>query len=359
MPRVVWRAMMFGKNLEYYRLKAGMTKKALAEKCGLTTTTISNYELGKRSPESIDIVKHLASALGIRMLDFMTTWNEELHIECAEYRKQKSCLKKSQDYVRSAVEEYLNRFYTIVEVLGEKVLPEVPTSRSLQLARDADTNALNMRRHLKLALIGSVGNIIERLENLGFIVFEIDFDEGIRFSGMNGSVNGRPYIVLNRNMPPAVKRSTLAHELAHMMFDWSSFAGNAEKEATAIGGAFLFPKEDAIRELGLKRISLTKDLFSICREYGISYRLLVTRAKICGIISESVAKNFYIQANKYGWQYNDPMLIAEETPTLFEQLVFRAVNQNEISFSQASDLLKQSCESIIERCMFTPECDPV
>ncbi len=346
---------MFGKNLQHYRLKRGMTKTALANACGLTVTAISNYETGKRKPESMEIIKKLAAAVDVKVIDFLTAWNDDLHIEFAEFRKQKGCTIKSQNYIHCEVEAYLNRFYTIIEILGEKVLPPPPKCHALPLLQDIEANALNLRNHLKFAMIGSVGKLIEGLENLGIIVFEIDFDEGIKFSGMNGFVNGRPYIVLSRNMPAAVKRSTIAHELAHIMFDWTSFEGDVEKEATAIGGAFLLPKEDATRELGLKLHSLSKDLFSVCREYGISYMLLVTRAKVCGIISESVAKNFYIQANKYGWRLNDPTLIADECPALFEQLVFRAVSQNEISYSKASELLKLSCDTIMERCVFASE----
>ncbi|MBR4986660.1 MAG: helix-turn-helix transcriptional regulator, partial [Proteobacteria bacterium] len=39
---------MFGKNLQHYRLKHGLTKKALAAQCGLSAVAISNYENGKR-----------------------------------------------------------------------------------------------------------------------------------------------------------------------------------------------------------------------------------------------------------------------------------------------------------------------
>ena len=35
---------MFGKNLTYYRLKAGMTKKELAERAGVSQMTITHYE---------------------------------------------------------------------------------------------------------------------------------------------------------------------------------------------------------------------------------------------------------------------------------------------------------------------------
>lgn len=38
-------------NLKYYRKKANLTQKQLAEKCGLAPGTIQQYELGKREPK--------------------------------------------------------------------------------------------------------------------------------------------------------------------------------------------------------------------------------------------------------------------------------------------------------------------
>ena len=53
---------MFEKNLKYYRLKKNMTKRALAEACGVTPMAITNYESGKRRPE-MAIIKKMAEAL--------------------------------------------------------------------------------------------------------------------------------------------------------------------------------------------------------------------------------------------------------------------------------------------------------
>ncbi len=346
---------MFGKNLQHYRLKRGITKSELAKQCGLTSMAISNYESGKRKPDNMEIIKRLAAALDVKVMDFLEPWRDGLSVEFAEFRKQHGCTVKSQEYVRSSVEEYLNRFYTIIDVLGEKVLPNPPVCHSLELLDNVDTNAHHLRQHLQFALIGSVGKLIEGLENLGIIVFEIEFSEHKKFSGMNGFVNGRPYIVLNKSMPSTVKRSTLAHELAHLMFNWSDFTGDVEETATAIGSAFLLSKKDAIRELGLHRNRVTRDMFSVCQEYGISSMLLVTRAKVCGIISGSSAKSFYIKANQLGWRDHDPIIIAEEVPTLFEQLVFRAVNLEEISITKGAELLKTTSEYVSTHCMFSAE----
>ena len=169
---------------------------------------------------------------------------------------------------------------------------------------------------------------------------------------MNGLVNERPYIIVNGTMSPERIRSTVVHEMAHFLFKWDSEMDDKEIErvATAISGAFLFPKDDAIRELGIRRSAITKDMTLICKEYGISMYLLVKRAALCGIINQSVEKDFYIRANQIGWRTNEPIRITREEPMLFSQLVFRAVCENEITVQKGAELLKKPYEYVAEHC---------
>ena len=166
---------------------------------------------------------------------------------------------------------------------------------------------------------------------------DIDNDH---FFGMNGFVNEYPYIVINKNMSPERKRTTILHELAHLMFKWTEDEDN-ETEATAIAGATLISKKDLLRELGVHKSRLTKDMIIVCREYGISMYLLVKRAALTGIISESLAKDFYIKANAANWKKKEPQRVKNvEKPMLFEQLVYRAVNEEGISKQRGAELLK-------------------
>ena len=113
-------------------------------------------------------------------------------------------------------------------------------------------------------------------------------------------------------MSPERIRSTIAHEMAHFIFIWPEHMGEKEVEsmATAISGAFLFSEADAKRELGIRRTKISKDMTLICREYGISMYLLVKRAALCGIITSSVEKDFYIKAGQAGWKKNKPSVSA-------------------------------------------------
>lgn len=342
---------MISKNLKYYRLRKNMTKSKLAELCGISPMSVTYYENGDRNP-SMEILKKMASALDIRVSDFLITRNENLTFKHAEFRKSASLTQSQQEYIRESVEEYFNRFFTSVELLGGEVLPPAPVCHTLQLNKDdIEKSALLLRQHLKFANNGPIGNLIEALENKGILVYLSDVDND-KFSGMNGFVNNRPYIIVNANMSPERNRSTIAHELAHLMFDWSSDISDKEIEdiATSISGAFLFPADDARRELGIHRSVISNDMKLICREYGISMLMLVKRAELCGIVSTTVAKDFFIRASQHGWRKNEPSRIEPEYPTLFEQLVYRAVNEDGISIQRGAELLNSSYAEVEKRC---------
>lgn len=346
---------MFSKNLRYYRLKNSMTKKELAQKSDLTSMAITHYEDGTRKP-SMDVLKKLAEALNVRVSDFLAVRNENLVFAHGEFRKTSTLPVAKQEYVRESVEEYFSRFYTVVELLGGEVLPEAPACHAISMTGDIEKDAKSMRLHLGIAEEGPINDLISILENKGILVYICEI-ESSKFSGMNGFVNDRPYIIVNGSMSPERNRSTISHELAHLVFDWPDDMDEKEVEstATAIAGAFLFPKADAVRELGIRRNSVTNDMTIVCREYGISMFLLVKRAQLARIISAEAAKSFYMIASSMGWRTHEPSRIESEKPTLFEQLVFRAVSEREISIQRGAELLNMPYNVVVSHCCFNED----
>lgn len=346
---------MLSKNLKYYRLKKNMSKKELASLVGVTPMAISYYENGERRP-GMDVIKALAGALDVKVSDFLRNQNENLVFAHGEFRKGIKLSASQQEYVHESVEEYLNRFYTIVEILGGKVLPDTPACHGVDLTGNAERDAKMLRKYLRISEAGPIGNLVELLENIGILVHFLEI-ESDAFSGMNGLVNGRPYITVNKAMSPERIRSTIVHEMAHFIFIWpEEMQGkDAEDHADAISGAFLLPEKDAKRELGIRRSAVTRDMTLTCREYGISMYLLVKRANLCGIITDSTAKDFYIKAARHGWKRNEPVRIHQEEPTLFSQLVFRAVSENEISVQKGAELLRQPYYFVADQCFAAEE----
>lgn len=341
---------MFNKNLRYYRLKKNMSKKELAAVVQVSPMAISYYESGERRP-GMEIIKALAKALDVKVSDFLNNWNSNLTFVHGEFRKGSKLPVMQQEYIRESVEEYLNRFYSVVDILGGEVMPDAPECHKVMLSNDAEADAKAMRKYLRIAEEGPIGNFIELLENKGILVYFSDIQSDA-FSGMNGTVNDRPYIIVNKNMSPERIRSTISHEMAHFIFIWPESMNEKEIEtrATAISGAFLLSENDAKRELGIRRSAISKDMVLTCKEYGISMYLLVKRANLCGIITDSVAKDFYIKAGAHGWKKNEPVRIHSEEPMLFSQLVFRAVSEKEISIQKGAELLKQPYDFVANQC---------
>ncbi|MDD4107103.1 MAG: XRE family transcriptional regulator [Prolixibacteraceae bacterium] len=344
---------MFSKNLKFYRLRNSMTKKELAEKINISPMAVTHYEQGDRKPD-MEMIKKMAEVLGVKVSDFLAVRNERIAFCHGEFRKNSKLTNTQQEFIRESVEEYFNRFMTIVEILGGEILPDALVCGSLGLADDHEKNALSLRRHLGLADDGPISDMVEMLENKGILVYVCGIGND-DFSGMNGFVDGRPYIAINSNMSPERNRSTIAHELAHLMFEWSEELDDkvVEELATAISGAFLLPRSDVVRELGIRRRRVSKDMCFVAQEYGISMFLLVKRAQMLGIISESAAKEFYINASKECWRRNEPSRIGKEIPILFEQLVYRAINEDEISIQKGAELLNSSYDDVYSRCCFS------
>ena len=88
----------------------------------------------------------------------------------------------------------------------------------------------------------------------------------------------------------------------------------------------------------------TKDGFSLhYDEYGSGEQ---------HIISAQVARDFYIKVSKAGWRTAEPSRIEREKPALFEQLVYRAVNEEEISVQRGAELLKVPFDTVLTMCHF-------
>ncbi len=348
---------MFSKNLKYYRLLRSLSKKELANKIGVTPMAITNYENGTRSPH-IEIIKKCAEVLGVTVSDFLVSRNQQLIFVHNEFRKNSTLSESKKQLIQESVEEYFSRFMDAVEILGGETLPESPVCHCLTMTDNPENDASQLRKHLSFANDGPIEDLIGKLENKGFLIYLQQIDDD-KFSGINGFVNNRPYIMLNDNMSTERKRSTIVHELAHLMFDWSTSNNpkqvDIETRATAIAGAFLFPKVDAIRELGIHRSYISNDMQLVAKEYGISMWLLTKRAFLCKIITKPAEEAAYKRFSQLGWNKKEPSRIAAEEPSLFNQLVFRAINEGEINITRGCELLKCTHDFVEQKCNYSED----
>ena len=340
---------MLGKNIRYYRLRNRLTKKALAERCGVSAMSITHYENDQRTPDT-NTLRKIADAMDIRVIDFIRARNSSLKFQHGDFRKHAGLTQSMQQCVREMTEEYFDRFFEIVDLLPDNVLPPPLSLHQLTPLASNEENARRLRHFLHLPSIGPTGNLVEHMENLGIPVFMLDLDIH-DFFGMNGCVNDRPFIVLSDHMTPERMRTTLLHEVVHIAFNWEHMnEQEIETKATEIAGAVLFPKNDALRELGPHRDGISRDMDRICIEYGISKSLLAVRAEICGILSKEALIRYFKYVNRRFGKAHEPSLISKERPFLIEQLVYQSVTTGLITPQKGGELLGVPTSDVEAAC---------
>ena len=187
---------------------------------------------------------------------------------------------------------------------------------------------------------------MELLEDKNIKVLDLRVNDD--FDGLQTKVNGSiPVIAYNANKisKPDRVRFTLLHELAHLLLKFGDI-GEKQKEVLChqFAGAMLLPEKMLKEELGVRRSKLSiNELGGIKKQYGISMQAIVMRARDCGIVSQSYAKQFFFLIKQMNWKVEEPVEYsgAEESHR-FQQLLFRALIEGQISISKAASLNNQT-----------------
>ncbi len=176
-------------------------------------------------------------------------------------------------------------------------------------------------------------------------MFEVeDFEH---FDGLSGFVSGMdiPVIAVYKGNDLVRKRFTVAHELAHLLLDFSEVEEKTtEKLCHGFAGALLLPEKILLDELGRQRNKITVwELKKLKGIFGISIQAIMARAAKLGIISENGYRSFCIYASKNGWRKEEPgKYEGKEVANRFKQLVYYAAAEQIISFSKAAEFLNKS-----------------
>ena len=83
---------MLGKNIKYYRLMSNMSQGELAQRIGLNKVAVSNYELGKRTPD-LATIRKIADALCVNIGRLTESYGDEVVVEHGAFRN--SWLRRS------------------------------------------------------------------------------------------------------------------------------------------------------------------------------------------------------------------------------------------------------------------------
>ncbi|MBQ3393023.1 MAG: helix-turn-helix transcriptional regulator [Lachnospiraceae bacterium] len=87
--------MRFSQKVREARRQAGMTQRQLAEACGISLRTLTNYETGRSFPRSEEQLRRLAQALGIEE-SYLRAGED---ISALKWSKDSPCAKRAQGLI--------------------------------------------------------------------------------------------------------------------------------------------------------------------------------------------------------------------------------------------------------------------
>lgn len=333
---------LFAERIKSARLMNGFSLQDLADAMDnkLSRQALHRYEKGEVIPDA-EKINWLSKALNVSSDYFFRSTKIEL--TDVEYRKLSKMPKKEAAIINEKTKEYLSRYLELEEIIGVQNKFENPFENSETIVNYKQVNnAADMLRDKWSLGSGPLFNIVELLEDKNVKVVKLDVDED--FDGLQTFVNGTiPVVAFNirkANKPDRI-RFTLLHELAHLLLKFGNIT-ERQKETLChqFSGALLLPEETIKAELGEHRNKLsTLELGNIKKQYGISMQAIVMRAKACGIINEHYTKQFFFFMRQMNWRIDEPVEYkGVEESNRFEQLLFRALIEDQISMSKAASL---------------------
>lgn len=332
------------------RLLKCLSQQNVADEIGISKQMVSKYENGEAIPTSSKFIK-LSKLFGLKIDYFFSSFQIELGE--INFRKKSTFSIKKQSSLKEQIKINLENYLWIEDSLSiDYTFKKIIHDSKINSIEDVEKVVLKLRSEWNIG-IDPIHNIIQLLEDKEIKVIEL-FDVDDKFDGMATYVNDKfPVIVVNGNFPVERKRFTLLHELGHLLLNLPECDVKQEENfCNKFAAEFLFPKKIVIKEFGGKRDHITlTELISTQKKYGISIPAIVYRLVDSGILSKQRHTDFYKKIRFNPSLEREVNMTRFETPensNRFEQLVYRALAQEKISFSKASSLLNKNIESIKE-----------
>jgi len=337
---------IFSERFKSARLMRGFSLQDLADAINnkLSRQALHRYEKGEVIPDS-DKINLLSQALEVTPDFFFRSTKVELGE--IEYRKLSKMPQKEASIIKERTKEYLSRYLELEEILrlNNHFINYLEDFEIISNYEQVNKAANILREKWELGKV-PIFNIVELLEDKNIKVVALKVHED--FDGLQTFVNGNiPVVAYNANKitKPDRIRFTLLHELGHLLLKFGDIT-NRQKETLCyqFAGAMLLHEETIKLELGSHRNKLSiNELGNIKKQYGISMQAIIMRAKDCGIINEHYTKQFFFMIRQMNWKIDEPVEYnGVEESNRFEQLLFRALIEEQISMSKAASLNNQT-----------------
>jgi Zn-dependent peptidase ImmA (M78 family)/DNA-binding XRE family transcriptional regulator len=296
-------------RLTQAREARGLSLTVLADLCGISRQSISNYENGKQSP-SHSVLERIADKLNLPTQFFLRPYQDRdnsrifFRALSAATKQARTRAKRRLEWLEETI-DYLREFIDFLPVN----IPDFDVGKTPHNLHNNDIEkiAKECRREWGLG-DGPISNVVRLLENQGTMIALLRLDANNLDSFSIWYLN-TPIIVIGNDKCSAVRlRFDSAHELGHLVLHRSiekigRYFKEVEVQASRFASAFLLPAEAFTKDFSYPTLN---SFLSIKRKWKVSIKAMIKRCYDLNIIDDDDAKRLYMNYNQRRWAKEEP-----------------------------------------------------
>ncbi|MFC6161316.1 XRE family transcriptional regulator [Kribbella jiaozuonensis] len=261
-----------GALIEGAQVAAGLSQRGLADATGISQSTLSRIIAGDRVAKLPEIVL-IAQATGHTVAQLTGTSVVADRVQCVA--------RATNDCSMDGMHDTLLHFLELDSYMDDQAIPPaagLDDNATVSPEVDGQEAAAQFRaqHHLGVQPLGDLVAIIEQATGIDVAVLDADPDE--HGMTMRDPERGAVFIGVARTLNPMRQRSTLAHELGHVLFeDWAEKSSGdwsartpTERRADAFAQHLLIPQDGLAEFLGNRDAASPATLSAIVQRFLVS-----------------------------------------------------------------------------------------
>jgi len=291
----------FSDNLTRVRERLGMSQKAAATRMGISSSLVSKWEKGLRTPDETQLWE-LSRIYGVDPA-FLREGARAVTFQPRSMVTKNTDEKQGLGSALNDAAAQVHSLYVVWELAGE--MPQ-RLSLSLEYSEPRLEELAGMvRRFLGLNDRMTYTELCQALAENGVQVFEWKLPP--KLSGLSHQ-RDFSVIFVNRNMPERVKLFTLCHELAHLLFHLRGEEDTAvsvmatrndphEKEANRFAAELLMPmsKVDDLLQRQGANLRTKSGFLAAVDHFGVSHGAMFYRLVQRNVVSYTEKSRFFTE----------------------------------------------------------------
>ncbi len=332
------------KMLTLAREARGYSQADLAEKSGISRSTISRFEQDNLQMSDELLIK----IMGVLKFQDSLFYTDTEILPPALYRRRDTVPAKTLMQIDANINLYQMNIARLLNAMKKEatIVPSLPLSET----GSAEVAATKLRQLWKLKA-GAIDNLTQVLEDHGFITMAVDF-ETERVDSRSILIEDKfPVIFYNKKLLGDRLRFTLAYELGHIVMHTRTLNTftDLSKETNSFAAEFLMPKEDILKDL---KENVDVDLLARLKgKWKASMHAILYRAMDLEVITENQKRYLINQFNALKIRRREPkeLDLPIEKGHLLRDLITTYRTKQKMNIKQIAEFFHLNEDEFLER----------